>query len=107
MSLFMEYLALFAFMAGIVFTFVKRIKYADNAIIPDNAEKITLPAMAFGIVVSISVAVFYVLEGIETNHEINWYLVGGMVVLGGVITTLVIQLISALPAKLWSKFHRK
>ena len=109
MSSVVGYLAPVVFIIGIIFAFIRRVKYSDCALMAEKHE-VFIPALASGFIVGILTAFFYVLVAAETDRfeEINWFLVmGGIAILGGGIVGLIVQAVSALPAKLWCKFFRK
>lgn len=101
------YLALVVLAAGFAYVCVSRVKHADYAFMAEKSE-IVLPAIGTGVLAATLTAVFYVIEAGETGHskDVNYYLIVGMVVMCGGFTGVVLQLVSAVCAKLWRKIAR-
>lgn len=106
---FVEYAYYFIFIAALIFVFFRRLKHSDYAFMAEKSD-VVLPALGSGFLIGILVAIFYVLVAVETNRfeKINWFLVvGGIAIVGGGIVGLIIQVATALPAKLWRRIARK
>jgi hypothetical protein len=95
------------FIMGLVLTFIMRLKTSDDDFFP-MGNGTFLPSFVPGWIIGLLVAILFVLGLREDRREINWWLITvGVFIMGGGLTGVIIQIISALPTRLYHWFSKK
>jgi prepilin signal peptidase PulO-like enzyme (type II secretory pathway) len=99
-------IVLTVFIIGLVCTFITRLKTSEYDFIPMTSGTL-ITSFVPGYIIGILAAILFILLLKKTRSEINWWLIMTIVVVGGGLTGVSIQIISNLPARLYLWFSKK